>query len=434
MPRTNAYALVFTSVFFLLCYAQITPISTARNLGAVLEIIQQKGLHSPSQKKLFGVAVSAMAESHDQHSSYIPPTTSDRYLRVLDQELSGIGISVKKDASTEDLFVQTPIIGQPHPAYDAGMRTGDQIISVAGKPVRGHRLAEITTWIQGEQGTEVVIVVRHADSQEEVPLRVKRAKIKVDSVLGVYRNGDTAWNFLLPSAPEIAYFQITDFGNLTVTELRNALATTERENRLEGIIIDLRNNAGGYLSAAVDTCNLFLASGNIVTTRGRGGSVGETYDADPGGLWSEIPLVVLINGESASASEIFAACMQDHRRATIVGDRSFGKGSVQQIIPLPDGGLLKLTTASYHRPSGENIHRRRTMGEEETWGVQPDAGWQVIVTEVEANRRLDARATQIAAPTVAWSPQNERATEADPALQKAIEVLRGKTELPTATE
>ena len=149
MPRTNAYALVFTSVFFLLCYAQITPISTARNLGAVLEIIQQKGLHSPSQKKLFGVAVSAMAESHDQHSSYIPPTTSDRYLRVLDQELSGIGISVKKDASTEDLFVQTPIIGQPHPAYDAGMRTGDQIISVAGKPVRGHRLAGSTAEADG---------------------------------------------------------------------------------------------------------------------------------------------------------------------------------------------------------------------------------------------------------------------------------------------
>ena len=428
MPRTNAYALVLTALLFLLCYAQITPISTARNLGAVLETIHQKGLHSPSQKKLFGVAVSAMAESHDEHSSYIPPTNSDRYLRVLDQQLSGIGISVKKDTTTGDLFVQTPIIGQPHPAYDAGMRTGDRIISVAGKPVRGHALAEITTWIQGEQGTEVAIVVQHADSEEAVPLRVKRAKIKVDSVLGVYRNGDTAWNFFLPSEPEIAYFQITDFGDLTITELRNALATMEGDNRIEGIIIDLRDNAGGYLSAAVDTCDLFLASGNIVTTRGRGGSVRETFDADPGGFWTEIPLVVLINGESASASEIFASCMQDHQRATIVGNRSFGKGSVQQMIPLPDGGLLKLTTASYHRPSGENIHRRRTMSEEEPWGVQPDTGGEVSVTEEQEKARLDARATQIAAPAVASSPQNERANEADPALQKSIEVLREKTE------
>ena len=430
MPRTNAYILTAAVALFVLCYSQITSISTARNLGAVLEIIEGKGLHSPGHKALFGVAVSAMAEAHDEHSSYIPPITSERYLRVLDQQLSGIGISVKKDPEAGDLIVQSSIIGQPHPAYDAGMRSGDRIIRVAGETVRGKPLADVTRLIQGEEKTQVEIVVQHAGTEEEVPLQVTRAKIKVDSVLGAYRNRDTSWNFFLPGEASIAYFQITDFGDLTVGELGDALNILAKGRRPRGIIIDLRDNAGGYLSAAVEASDLFLASGNIVTTRGRGGTLRETFDAHAADTWSDIPLVILINGDSASASEIFAACLQDHQRATIVGDRSFGKGSVQQMIPLPSGGLLKLTTSSYHRPSGENIHRRPSMEEGEVWGVQPDSGQEVRLTPEQQQQRRESRAAQIASPTDAESPHNQQAMDADPALQQAMETLRKKISSP----
>jgi carboxyl-terminal processing protease len=424
MPRINIITIVASIALFLLCYTQLTPILTARNLGAVLEVIEQQGLHASDEKELFGIAVSAMAKSHDQHSGYIPPSTSDRYLGILDQQLSGIGISVKKDPATGDLIVQSSIIGQPHPAYDAGMRSGDQIIRVAGEPVNGKPLAEITRLIQGDEGTEVEIVIRHDDSKEELPLLVKRAKIKVDSVLGSYRNENTGWNYLLPNDPKIAYLQITDFGDLTASELTDALATMGRGTQIEGIIIDLRDNAGGYLSAAINVSDLFLASGNIVTTRGRGGTLREKFDADEEESWSETPLIILINGDTASASEIFAACMQDHQRATIVGSRSFGKGSVQQMIPLPDGGLLKLTTSSYHRPSGKNIHRQASMPETDPWGVQPDTGGEIGLTKEQAIKKYATRAAQIASPTSAANPQHQVALDADPVLQKAIEILR----------
>ena len=193
--------------------------------------------------------------------------------------------------------------------------------------------------------------------------------------------------------------------------------------KAKAIIIDLRDNAGGYLSAAVEVSDLFLATGNIVTTRGRGGTIRERFDANPESTWSEIPLAVLINGDSASASEIFAACMQDHRRAQIIGQRSFGKGSVQQMMPLPSGGLLKLTTASYHRPSGENIHRRPAMEEADPWGVRPDAGLDISLSEEQRRQRYETRAAQISAPSDTENPKNRAALIADPALQEAVKIL-----------
>ena len=430
MPRSNAYVLIAALALYLLCWTQITPVSTARNLGAVLEIIEQRGLHAPTQQELFSAAVSAMAESHDQHSGYIPPATSDRYLRVLDQQLSGIGISVRKDTESDQLRVQSAIIGQPHPAYDAGMRSGDLILRVSGEPVQGKLLRDVTRLIQGEEGTEVEIVVSRGEGEhkDEIPLRVPRATIRVDSVLGAYRNKDTEWNYLLPEDEKIAFFQITDFGDLTAEELRNAIMEITQQEPPEAMIIDLRDNSGGYLSAAVDVSDLFLSEGNIVTTRGRGGTVRETFDAKAEDTWSEIPMVLLINGDTASASEIFAACMQDHQRASILGERSFGKGSVQQMIPLPNGGLLKLTTASYHRPSGENIHRRPTMVEEEQWGVKPDKRVQMSPDDAQRKRRYETRAAQIASPVDAENPANRAAYDADPLLKEAVKMLKRQIE------
>jgi len=421
MPRTTLITIFLAVGLFFICYSQVAHFRTARNLCTVLEIIEEKGLYPLGQKYLFRTAVSAMAETHDIHSAYIPPFRSDRYLRMLDQQMTGIGISVTQDANGGGLVVANPIIGQPHPAYDAGIRAGDEIVQVAGKPVADKSLAEVTKQIQGKAGTEVEIVVQRGEATQRIPLRVKRAKITVDSVLGVHRTPDTSWNFSLPSDPDIAYFQITDFGDRTAEELRKALAQVTANKPPVGIIIDLRDNAGGYLSAAIDTADLFLHLGNIVTTRGRGGTIRETFDAHEGIAWPDIPLVVLVNGQSASASEIFAACMQDHQRATIVGNRSFGKGSVQQMIPLPDGGLLKLTTSTYHRPNGENINRQPSMDPDATWGVHPDDGWEVRVTEQQEKQRREQRGMRVATPVSA--PAATEHPAADPALEKAIEAL-----------
>ncbi|MEC8338563.1 MAG: S41 family peptidase, partial [Planctomycetota bacterium] len=239
---------------------------------------------------------------------------------------------------------------------------------------------------------------------------------------------DTEWNYLLPEDEKIAFFQITDFGDLTAEELRNAIMEITQQEPPEAMIIDLRDNSGGYLSAAVDVSDLFLSEGNIVTTRGRGGTVRETFDAKAEDTWSEIPMVLLINGDTASASEIFAACMQDHQRASILGERSFGKGSVQQMIPLPYGGLLKLTTASYHRPSGENIHRRPTMVEEEQWGVKPDNRVEMSPDDAQRKRRYETRAAQIASPVDAENPANRAAYDADPLLKEAVKMLKRQIE------
>ena len=175
--------------------------------------------------------------------------------------------------------------------------------------------------------------------------------------------------------------------------------------------------------------DLFLSEGNIVTTRGRGGAIRETFDAKAEDTWPEIPIALLINGDTASASEIFAACMQDHQRASILGERSFGKGSVQQMIPLPSGGLLKLTTASYHRPSGENIHRRPAMDEGEQWGVKPDKRVEMPPDEAQRKRRYETRAAQIASPADAENPANRAAYNADPLLQEAVNMLSRQIDL-----
>ena len=430
MPRKNLLILLVAGGLFLLCYAQASRLTRARHLGAILEVIQSRGLHSADERHLFNVAASAMAESHDPHSSYIPPPYTDRYIGMLDQQLTGIGIRVRRDPATDELIVQSPIIGQPYPAYDAGMRSGDRIIRVAGEAVAGQSLQEVTQRIRGKEGTPVEIVVRPEGTEELKTLQVKRSDIVVDSVLGSFRNLDLSWNFSHPTSPNIAYLQVTDFGKHTVDELRAVITELQAMDHLDGMVIDLRDNAGGYLDIAIDATDLFLDRGTIVTTRGRENLIRETYEAGPRAALRDVPMAILINGETASASEIFAACMQDHGRAKVIGSRSFGKGSVQQMIPLPDGGLLKLTTATYHRPSGVNIHREPQMGVEATWGVRPDADLEVPLSDEQESQWRSRRSEQIAAPKRAEEAAN--LPLADPALEKAIEILDAEESEPAS--
>ena len=206
------------------------------------------------------------------------------------------------------------------------------------------------------------------------------------SVIGDTRNPDGSWNFFLAGHDKIGYLRITDVTEHTVDELRQALAWMT-DKGMRGLVLDLADDPGGYLAAAVDICDLLIASGEIVTTRGRGGKIRESYFADGKAPFTDFPIAVIVNQDSASAAEIIAACLQDNDRAVVVGQRSYGKGTVQELIDLEPGcGAMKLTTASYWRPSGKNIQRPHKDGDKGDWGVSPNKGFEVKLTDDELQR------------------------------------------------
>ena len=423
MTRLNIHILWVVFIISAVCYYKAAHDPYSRSFLFALDTIHERGLRPIDRDTLFSAAMSGMAQTHDSYSTFISQAESERFLQVLDQRLSGIGVGVEKDSGSGEILVVSTMIGVPHPAYDAGMRTGDKIVSVAGEPVAGKSLSEITALIRGERGTPISIAVIHDGEKEPETLKVMRRDIAIDSVLGDVRKTDGSWNYSLETNPHIAYFQITDFGDRTVKELSKALTMLQKTGTVAGAIVDVRDNAGGYLSAATGVCDLFLKDGIIVTTHGRAGRLQESYRATQEGTYEGFPLVVLINDQSASASEIFAACMQDHARATIVGTQSFGKGSVQQMIPFADGSILKLTTATYHGPSGQNIDRYRGSTKKEDWGVRPTAGMEVTMTKDVDKARRTAREKRNGFRPEAENLQTAPAVD-DPQLKKAIEHLR----------
>ncbi|MCA9208585.1 MAG: hypothetical protein KDA55_09535, partial [Planctomycetales bacterium] len=214
-------------------------------------------------------------------------------------------------------------------------------------------------------------------------MTILRDTIPVESVLGDRRRPDGSWEYVLEDEPSIGYIRITTFGERTVSELRDVLQAADPA--IKAWILDMRGNAGGLLHSAVETCDLFIDEGTIVSTRGRGGRIQQEFFATTDmAIDPSTPVVVLSDRFSASAAEIVAACLQDHNRAVVVGERSFGKGTVQNILELDRGrSALKLTTARYWRPSGQNIHRVEGASEDDEWGVRPNEGMEVKLEEEE---------------------------------------------------
>jgi carboxyl-terminal processing protease len=221
-----------------------------------------------------------------------------------------------------------------------------------------------------------------------VEARLQRRNILIESVVGDYRDGDNRWVYRLKDHPEIAYLRVSSFGEKTAMEIRGAIEGLGEG--VTGLILDVRGNAGGLLNAAVEVCDDFLEEGRIVTIKRRGGEIDTEFEAIPGAIVPMgLPMVVLIDGDSASASEVVAACLQDHGRAKLVGVRSFGKGTVQNVLPLQGGrSALKLTTARYYRPNGQNIHRLDAAPDDDLWGVRPDQGFEVPMSN-GSRRRLN---------------------------------------------
>jgi carboxyl-terminal processing protease len=428
MPRANLLAILFTALASFVCYRAQDRNPYGRYFAEIMEHVESRYVEEVRPEKLFASAVNGMLSELDENSIYIGPADANEFRQSLDQEFGGIGIYVDPNSPPDGLLVLATMVDTP--AYRAGLLAGDKIVRIDGQNVQ--EFDRPTLKIRGAVGEPVRLTIERPGVKEPFDLApVERALIQSPSVLGDTRRPDGDWNYHVPGHPRIAYVRIINFGKHTQEELDRVMSEV-KERGFDALVLDLRNNPGGYLEAAIHASDLFLESGTIVTVRGRDASlVREERMATGPGTYVGFPMVVLINRYSASASEIVAAALQDHGRALIVGERSYGKGTVQNVIPLGDGKRdLKLTTAYYFRPSNEKIHRRPDPtqpdgreSEDEKWGVMPDDGYRIKLSDEELRAWAEWRNKRDVPAKNGASPS---ANVPDKQLDKAVEYLQIK--------
>ena len=360
-----------------------------------------------------------------------PPREAKQFREEHSQEIVGIGVRLGFSGDPLRLtVVGPPIPGRP--AEQAGIRQSDAILAVDGTSTEGftvENMSNAVELIRGKPGEPVDITVLHVGEEKPVTLSIVRVKMMVDSVRGDYLRPDQSWEFLLKDNPNIALVRITRFGLKTTSELEKLLPRLV-EAGAQAIVLDLRDNPGGSLPSAIETCEFFLPEGKaIVETRYRIGKHSSTDFSRSTGRFVGLPLVVLVNRYSASASEIVAACLQDHGRAIVVGERSYGKGTVQEVLSMEAGkSLLKLTRASFWRPSGKNIHRTELDRElaNGDWGVKPNPGFEVNLDDEAYIAWLRGRANRDSLPlgTEPAEGKDPPPPYTDPVLQRAVEALQ----------
>tara|TARA_B100000809_G_scaffold165454_1_gene162720 strand:+ start:4169 stop:5662 length:1494 start_codon:yes stop_codon:yes gene_type:complete len=334
--------------------------------------IDRNYVNDVSRRELMEAAIEGMIKKLDQYSNYIPPPDMERFRSNVENEFGGIGIRISSE--NDKITVISPLYGTP--AYKGGILAGDQITRIDGESIEQFSLEDTVKKLKGPLGSEVTLTVVHPRDGKERTITVKRELVRVETVLGARRNADDSWNYYSDEDRKVGFIQVTGFSRHTLSELRRVMATL-KENDLQALVLDLRFNPGGLLSSAIAISDLFISTGRIVSTEGRNSPRNE-WNAHKSGSYEGFPMVVLVNRYSASASEIVSACLQDHQRALIIGERTWGKGSVQNIIELEGGkSALKLTTAGYHRPNGKNIHRFPDATPEDEWGVKPNDGYDV---------------------------------------------------------
>ena len=337
--------------------------------GDIFERVRSAYVESVDEKALVEAAINGMLTSLDPHSSYLAPDAFDDMRVQTKGEFGGLGIEV----TMENGFVKVVSPIDETPAAEAGIEANDFITHIDGESVLGLTLADAVDKMRGPVGSEITITIVREGAEEPFDVTLTRANIRIRAA-----RARVEGNF--------GVLRITSFTEQTMENVKAGMAKIEEElggaENVRAYVIDLRNNPGGLLSQAVAVADAFLEKGEIVSTRGRDNADSERYNAEPGDLANGKPIVVLINQGSASASEIVAGALQDHRRAIVLGAKSFGKGSVQTIIPLSGKGAIRLTTARYYTPSGRSI---------QALGIEPD----ILIEQ----RRLGGDETEAAART-----------------------------------
>ncbi len=360
----------------------------------VLKIVKENYVEEPRIKDLIYGALNGMVTSLDPFSAFFPPEKYKEFMEETEGEFGGVGIEISMEKGRP--IVVAPIEGTP--AYKAGLRAGDVIIAVDGEDTFGKTLLEIVKKIRGKPGTKVTLTIMRKGADKPVKVEITRAVIRIESVK-------------YTKYEDLGYVKIIQFQHYTARDLRKALKDLIAQE-VKGLIIDLRNNPGGLLSEAVKVSDLFLPEGKlIVYTKGRRDEE-KYYAKEEPIVPSYIPVVVLINKGSASASEIVTGALQDHGRATIVGEKSFGKASVQNIIPLEDNSALKLTVAYYYTPSGKLIHKEGITPDVK---VEMDAKTWEKLSETVRKMRIEGNGKKVIL-----------LPDIDVQLRKALEVLRAK--------
>lgn len=390
-----------------------------------LDQVDRNYVKDVSRRELMEAAIEGMVRKLDQYSNYIPPTQIDRFKTSVENEFGGIGIRVGLEGNA--LIIISPLFGTP--AYKAGLLAGDRIMKINDESTKGFSLQDAVNRLKGKIGTSVTLTVVHPRDNEPRTVSIKRTNVQVETVLGFERAQDDAWIYFCDEKKKIGYICLTSFGRRTASELKKAMKELQ-EKGARALILDLRFNPGGLLASAIEISDLYISEGRIVSTEGR--NVPKTvWDAHKTGTYGELPMVVLANRYSASASEIVSACLQDHDRAIVVGERTWGKGSVQNIISLEQGrSALKLTTAKYMRPSGKNIHRDKNAKPEDEWGVKPNNGYELKYSNQELRnletQRRDRLIVHNGQPIE--KPEESENAFIDRQLVKAIDYLLIKTD------
>ncbi|HEX6992554.1 MAG TPA: S41 family peptidase [Gammaproteobacteria bacterium] len=329
-------------------------------LTRVVERVRREYVDPIDEQRIVENAIRGILSDLDPHSKYLPPDDYEEMRISTTGNYSGIGLDVKVDG--DKVIVVTPLEGAP--AAEAGILPGDVLLAVDGVPVDHDHLESTVSRMRGKSGTVVRLTVQRDGFPEPLEFALTRADIHVQTVRAELVDG------------RIGYFRITSFANTTDDDLEAAALELERQvpGGLDGMVLDLRNNPGGVLEAAVDVADLFLAEGLIVRGSGRARQARFERYAGDGDLLEDVPLVVVVNGGSASASEIVAGALKDHGRALLVGTKTYGKGSVQTVMPIGDNRAIKLTTSRYITPSGAEINGI---------GIEPD-----IVVNATGSRRI----------------------------------------------
>lgn len=364
--------------------------------GEVMERAKLSYVEEVTDKKLIESAINGMLTALDPHSSYLDAESFNYMSEQTKGKFGGLGIEVTMDNGL--VKVVSPI--DDTPAAKAGMKAGDYITHIDGETVVGMNLNEAVSKLRGKIGTKVKLSIRRVNAKP-IELTLKRQEIKIQSVKSEIKED------------AISYIRISSFTEDIDKAIEEAVAKAQKQlkNKFLGIVIDVRNNPGGLLDQAVAVSDLFLEKGEIVSTRSRHESDTDKFMATEGDIAKGLPIVVIINEGSASASEILAGALQDHHRAIILGEKSFGKGSVQTVIPLRDFGAMRLTTARYYTPSGRSIQAK---------GIEPDI--EVKPAKVE---ELESYALNISEAELnnALKNDNDEATDTDKKKQKSKEDL-----------